>query len=201
MVFECKPSQFRIILLHGTRSSFFLDFQIRFKYEPFKGRHGYSELRFSLGDELYTSSTVYQQFAMFKIALMYTLYGYHNPTSYLRPYVPKGEDKLPKINLLLSKEKFPSHIKGLVHWKSQRGCLRSKSLTTYLTPAEFPNFRGILSWNRLYKTSPTGIAKKNNQLYYSPVDFLSMKWQWTYGPTLLPLNNHFHTSEACLKPL
>ncbi len=32
-------------------------------------------------------------------------------------------------------------------------------------------------------------------------DFLSMKWQWTYGPTLLPWNNHFHTSEACLKPL
>ncbi len=31
--------------------------------------------------------------------------------------------------------------------------------------------------------------------------FLSMKWQWTYGPTLLPWNNHFHTSEACLKPL
>ncbi len=29
--------------------------------------------------------------------------------------------------------------------------------------------------------------------------FLSMKWQWTYGPTLLPLNNHFHTSEACLR--
>ncbi len=32
-------------------------------------------------------------------------------------------------------------------------------------------------------------------------DFLSMKWQWTYGPTLLPWNNHFHTSEACFKPL
>ncbi len=33
------------------------------------------------------------------------------------------------------------------------------------------------------------------------IDFLSMKWQWTYGPTLLPWNNHFHTSEACFKPL
>ncbi len=32
-------------------------------------------------------------------------------------------------------------------------------------------------------------------------NFLSMKRQWTYGPTLLPWNNHFHTSEACLKPL
>ncbi len=32
--------------------------------------------------------------------------------------------------------------------------------------------------------------------------FLSMKWQWTYGqPTLSPWNNHFHTSEACLKPV
>ncbi len=28
-----------------------------------------------------------------------------------------------------------------------------------------------------------------------------MKWEWTYGPTLLPWNGHFqifHTSEACL---
>ncbi len=25
-----------------------------------------------------------------------------------------------------------------------------------------------------------------------------MKWQYTYGPTLLPWNNHFHTSKACL---
>ncbi len=32
-------------------------------------------------------------------------------------------------------------------------------------------------------------------------DLLSMKWQWTYGPTLLPLTIHFHTLEACLKPL
>ncbi len=32
-------------------------------------------------------------------------------------------------------------------------------------------------------------------------NFLSMKWQWTYGPTLSPWNNHFHTSEACFKPL
>ena len=30
--------------------------------------------------------------------------------------------------------------------------------------------------------------------------FLSMKRQWTYGPTLWPWNNHFHTyDEACLK--
>ena len=27
--------------------------------------------------------------------------------------------------------------------------------------------------------------------------FLSMKWQWIYGPTLTPWNNHFHTSKAC----
>ncbi len=33
------------------------------------------------------------------------------------------------------------------------------------------------------------------------INFLSMKWQWTYGQTLLPWNNHFHTYEACLKPL
>ena len=31
--------------------------------------------------------------------------------------------------------------------------------------------------------------------------FLSMKWQWTYGPILMPWNNHFHTSKACLNPL
>ncbi len=28
------------------------------------------------------------------------------------------------------------------------------------------------------------------------VSFLSMKWQWTCGRTLLPWNNNFHTSEA-----
>ncbi len=28
-----------------------------------------------------------------------------------------------------------------------------------------------------------------------------LKWQRTYGPTLLPWNNHFHTSEACLNSL
>ncbi len=31
--------------------------------------------------------------------------------------------------------------------------------------------------------------------------FLSMKWQWTYGPTLLPWSNHFYTSKACLTSL
>ncbi len=30
-------------------------------------------------------------------------------------------------------------------------------------------------------------------------DLLTMKCQWTYGPTLLPWFDHFHTSLACFK--
>ncbi len=43
------------------------------------------------------------------------------------------------------------------------------------------------------------LSSPNRQTYR--LDFLSMKWQWTYGQTLLPWNNHFHTSKACLKIL
>ncbi len=32
-------------------------------------------------------------------------------------------------------------------------------------------------------------------------DLLTMKRQWTYGPTLLPWFDHFHTSLACFTPL
>ncbi len=28
-------------------------------------------------------------------------------------------------------------------------------------------------------------------------DFLSMKWQWTYGPTIFLWTIHFHTSDSC----
>ncbi len=30
---------------------------------------------------------------------------------------------------------------------------------------------------------------------------MTMKRQWTYGPTQVPLNDHFHTSLACFTAL
>ncbi len=49
---------------------------------------------------------------------------------------------------------------------------------------------------------PHNLAKQGDNILGSirpsadsrtPSNFLSMKWQWTYDPTLLPWNNHFHT--------
>ncbi len=48
-----------------------------------------------------------------------------------------------------------------------------------------------------------------NNIYYlsriikksSVLNVLSMKWQWAYGPTLLPWNNHFRTYKAGLELL
>ena len=39
------------------------------------------------------------------------------------------------------------------------------------------------------------------RLYWIPKLAVFLSKQWTYGQTLLSWNNHFHTSEACLKPL
>ncbi len=43
------------------------------------------------------------------------------------------------------------------------------------------------------------IARNFTRLHQERVCPPSMKWQWTYGQTLLPCNNNFHTSEARLK--
>ncbi len=66
----------------------------------------------------------------------------------------------------------------------------------------------VREWNNLeaYRYAPSlssfrASYKKGMLRSPNPLHLLTMKRQWTYGPTLLPWFDHFHTSLACFTPL
>ncbi len=122
-----------------------------------------------------------------------------------------------RITLPLSSKYFdlPSYIKPMLYILHSNSCrCWNKSLDTVVWRLKKKASRW---WFHVYQIvdsflhTDTEAAQVRIQnlsistaflsIFFQNYNFLSMKWQWTYGPTLLPWNNHFHTSEACLKPL